>query len=179
MSISGVRGFSLRGRGGRMSRSSSAAASFARGENEGRSRADRARSGFCSRRGSKRTPDVRGQPGACGANPALEELFYFGPHPGNFAFESATRTWSRNTRSDSICRCAGASRASGEVTYFRNDIRFVFRSPLSVKELEAPPGVRGEFPARSSTSRKPRNSDHRKRRRRQRSPGFEAHGDFG
>ena len=44
-------------------------------------------------------------------SPALEELFYFGAHPGNFAFEVGNPDLDPSTRSASTCRCAGARRA--------------------------------------------------------------------
>ena len=71
-------------------------------------------------------------------NPALEELFYFGAHPGNFAFEVGNPGLSPEHAMgfDLSARWRG-TRASGEVTVFRNDIRdFVFRSPISLEELE-------------------------------------------
>ena len=53
-------------------------------------------------------------------NPALEELYFHGPHAGNYAVRERRRgSRMRSTRSASTCRSAGAgSRASGEVTYF-------------------------------------------------------------
>jgi iron complex outermembrane receptor protein len=71
-------------------------------------------------------------------NPALEELFYFGPHPGNFAFEIGNPDLvpEHAIGFDLSMRWRHA-RASGEVTYFRNDIRnFVFRRPISFEDLE-------------------------------------------
>jgi iron complex outermembrane receptor protein len=70
--------------------------------------------------------------------PALEELFYFGPHPGNFAFEvgNPDLTPEHALGFDVSMRWRHA-RASGEITYFRNDISdFVFRNPISFEELE-------------------------------------------
>jgi iron complex outermembrane receptor protein len=70
-------------------------------------------------------------------NPALEELFYFGPHPGNFAFEVGNPDLEPEHALgfDLSARWRGA-RASGEVTYFRNDIQnFVFRRPLTEAQL--------------------------------------------
>ena len=70
--------------------------------------------------------------------PALEELFYFGPHPGNFAFEvgNPDLTPEHAFGFDLSMRWRHA-RASGEVTYFRNDISdFVFRRPISFRELQ-------------------------------------------
>jgi iron complex outermembrane receptor protein len=70
--------------------------------------------------------------------PALEELFYFGPHPGNFAFEigNPDLTPEHALGFDVSMRWRHA-RASGEITYFRNDISdFVFRRPISLEDLE-------------------------------------------
>ncbi len=71
-------------------------------------------------------------------NPALEELFYFGPHPGNFAFEIGNPDLEpEHAVGFDLSMRWRHSRASGEITYFRNDIQdFVFRSPLSVEDLE-------------------------------------------
>ena len=70
-------------------------------------------------------------------NPALEELFYLGPHPGNFAFEVGNPSLrpEHALGFDLSMRWRGA-RASGEVTYFRNDIQdFIFRSPLTPEQF--------------------------------------------
>jgi len=116
-------------------------------------------------------------------NPALEELFYFGPHPGNFAFEVGNPDLEPEHALgfDLSARWRGA-RASGEVTYFRNDIQnFVFRSPLSqaqltrrLREFEArfqerdlDIGAAEEFPIIENVS-----ADSVLQ-------GIEAHGDFG
>jgi iron complex outermembrane receptor protein len=72
-------------------------------------------------------------------NPALEELFYFGPHPGNFAFEVGNPGLrpERALGFDLSTRWRGAN-ASGEITYFRNSIDdFVFRRPVTLDALEA------------------------------------------
>ena len=72
-------------------------------------------------------------------NPALEELFYFGAHPGNFAFEIGNTDLSPEHAFgfDLSLRWRGP-RASGEVTYFRNDIRdYIFTAPLSEEDFEA------------------------------------------
>ncbi|HLG60177.1 MAG TPA: TonB-dependent receptor [Vicinamibacterales bacterium] len=65
--------------------------------------------------------------------PSLEELFYFGPHPGNFAFEIGDPNLGpENALGFDVALRWRSSRASGDVTYFRNDIdRFVFRAPLT------------------------------------------------
>ncbi len=70
--------------------------------------------------------------------PALEELFFFGLHPGNFAVEVGNP----NLKAE---RALGADlslrwrtpRASGEVTYFRNDINdYIFRRQMDHEEFE-------------------------------------------
>jgi iron complex outermembrane recepter protein len=68
-------------------------------------------------------------------NPALEELFYFGAHPGNFAFEIGNPGLrpEHAVGVDLALRWRGP-RASGEVAYFRNDINgYLFRSPLTAE----------------------------------------------
>jgi len=70
-------------------------------------------------------------------NPALEELYFFGIHPGNFAFEIG------NPELDSeIALGLDASvrwrhrRFSGELSYFYNRINdYIFRDPLSEEEF--------------------------------------------
>jgi iron complex outermembrane receptor protein len=79
--------------------------------------------------------------------PALEELFYFGDHPGNFAFEIGNPDLrpEHAIGTDVSLRWRGA-RASGEIGYFRNSINdFVFRAPLTVAQIRA---RRREFAAR-------------------------------
>jgi len=71
--------------------------------------------------------------------PALEELFYFGTHAGNFAFEAGNPELrpEHALGFDAALRWRGP-RVSGEVTYFRNDVRdFVFRRLLSPEEFTA------------------------------------------
>lgn len=72
-------------------------------------------------------------------NPALEELFFYGEHHGNFAIELGNP----NLKSehalgfDLSLRWRG-SRASGEVTYFRNAIDdFIYRELLTHDDFEA------------------------------------------
>jgi iron complex outermembrane recepter protein len=93
-------------------------------------------------------------------NPALEELYFFGPHPGNFAFEIGNSGLDSETALgfDASIRWR-ARRASGEVTYFRNSIDdYIFRNPISDEEFDARFGHEahadegeedghGEFPA--------------------------------
>jgi iron complex outermembrane receptor protein len=72
-------------------------------------------------------------------NPALEELFFFGEHHGNFAFEIGNPDLGaeKGFGFDVSLRWR-SSRASGEVTYFRNDIDdYIFRNPIDPEEFEA------------------------------------------
>lgn len=71
--------------------------------------------------------------------PALEELFYFGDHPGNFAFEIGNPDLrpEHAIGTDLSMRWRGP-RASGEIGYFRNSINsYIFRSPVSPAQLSA------------------------------------------
>ena len=82
--------------------------------------------------------------------PALEELFYFGVHPGNFAFEIGNPTIEpEHALGVDLAVRWRSARASGEISYFRNDIRnYLFRRPMTAEEFEerAP-----EFAERFST----------------------------
>ena len=72
-------------------------------------------------------------------SPALEELFFFGPHPGNFAFEVGNPALDPEHALgvDVSLRWRGR-RASGEITYFRNSIRdYIFAAPLADEDFEA------------------------------------------
>ena len=69
--------------------------------------------------------------------PALEELYFFGPHLGNFAFEIGNPDLEpeRALGFDLALRARGA-RFEGEVSFFRNDIdNFIFRNPISDEEF--------------------------------------------
>jgi iron complex outermembrane receptor protein len=71
-------------------------------------------------------------------NPALEELYFFGPHPGNLSFEigNPDLTSERALGFDVALR-ARSERVRGEVTVFNNAIKdFIFRNPLSEEEFE-------------------------------------------
>ena len=70
-------------------------------------------------------------------NPALEELYFFGPHPGNFAFEIGNPDLeSEHAFGVDLSLRWRATRASGEITYFRNSIDdFIFRNPISEEEF--------------------------------------------
>jgi iron complex outermembrane receptor protein len=71
-------------------------------------------------------------------HPALEELYFFGPHPGNFAFEIGNPNLdSEAALGFDVSLRWRASRATGEVTYFRNSIdRYIFRNPISEEEFD-------------------------------------------
>jgi iron complex outermembrane recepter protein len=65
-------------------------------------------------------------------NPALEELYFFGEHQGNFAFEIGNPDLeSERALGFDVSYRWRHHRASGEVTYFRNNIdNFIFREPV-------------------------------------------------
>jgi iron complex outermembrane receptor protein len=70
-------------------------------------------------------------------NPALEELYFFGVHPGNFAFEVGNPDLESETALgfDASVRWRHR-RFSGELTYFRNSIdKYIFRNPLTEEEF--------------------------------------------
>jgi iron complex outermembrane receptor protein len=74
--------------------------------------------------------------------PALEELYFFGVHHGNFALEvgNPDLVSEQALGLDLSARWRG-SRASGEVTWFRNDVsNFIFRNLLQEAEFEAREG---------------------------------------
>jgi iron complex outermembrane receptor protein len=71
-------------------------------------------------------------------HPALEELYFFGPHPGNFAFEIGNPDLGseRALGFDASLRWR-MPRGSGEITYFRNSIDdYIFRNPISEEEFD-------------------------------------------
>ncbi|MGE3404840.1 MAG: TonB-dependent receptor, partial [Vicinamibacterales bacterium] len=71
--------------------------------------------------------------------PALEELYFFGLHHGNFALEIGNPNLQSEKALgfDLSARWRGG-RASGEITFFRNDIRnFIYRNLLDHEEFEA------------------------------------------
>jgi iron complex outermembrane receptor protein len=72
-------------------------------------------------------------------NPALEELFYLGPHPGNFAFEIGNPNLDpEHAFGFDVSLRWRTPRASGEITYFRNDISdYLFRAPVTEEEFAA------------------------------------------
>ena len=72
-------------------------------------------------------------------NPALEELFYFGPHPGNFAFEVGNPDLdAEHALGFDLSLRWRSRRVTGEITYFRNDVNdYLFRTPLTEEEFNA------------------------------------------
>lgn len=72
-------------------------------------------------------------------NPALEELYFFGPHPGNLAFEIGNPDLEseRGLGFDVSVR-SRSERFEAEVTVFRNQLtNYVFRNPLTEDEFHA------------------------------------------
>jgi len=72
--------------------------------------------------------------------PALEELYYLGPHPGNLAFEIGNADLDAEHALGLDLSVRGRSgRFEGEVTVFRNDIsNYIFRQPTGEIEEEFP-----------------------------------------
>ena len=72
-------------------------------------------------------------------NPALEELFFFGQHTGNLAFEIGNPSLdSERALGFDVSLRARSKRVQGELTFFRNDMKdFIFRNPLSDQEFAA------------------------------------------
>jgi len=71
-------------------------------------------------------------------NPALEELYYFGPHPGNLAFEIGNPELdSERALGFDVSLRGRAPRFRGEVSFFVNSINeFIFRNPISEREFQ-------------------------------------------
>ncbi len=102
-------------------------------------------------------------------NPALEELYFFGPHPGNFAFEIGNPDLEigKGAGFDVALRWR-ATRISGEFSYFYNRINdYIFRNPISEEEFDERFGHEEER-RRGGARRVP---VHRIRRGRQPAPG--------
>lgn len=70
--------------------------------------------------------------------PALEELYFFGPHPGNLSFEIGNPDLEAEQGLGFDVSLRGrSSRFEAELTFFRNDIKnYVFRNPVSEEEFE-------------------------------------------
>ncbi len=70
-------------------------------------------------------------------NPALEELYFFGPHVGNFAFEIGnSRLGSEDALGLDVSMRWRHRRLSGEISYFYNRIdNYIFRNPMSDEEF--------------------------------------------
>jgi iron complex outermembrane receptor protein len=73
-------------------------------------------------------------------NPALEELYFFGPHAGNFAFEIGNdELEAEKALGLDVSFRWRLSRVNGEVTYFRNSIKnFIYRDPTGEEEDDFP-----------------------------------------
>ncbi|MPZ16742.1 MAG: TonB-dependent receptor [Luteitalea sp.] len=71
-------------------------------------------------------------------NPALEELYFFGAHPGNFSFEIGNDDLESEVAYGlDVAFRWRLSRFSGEVSYFRNSVdNYIFRNPISEEEFE-------------------------------------------
>lgn len=63
--------------------------------------------------------------------PSLEELYYFGPHPGNLSFEIGNdELEAEHALGFDLAVRARGDRFEGEVSFFRNDIsNYIFRRP--------------------------------------------------
>jgi iron complex outermembrane receptor protein len=72
-------------------------------------------------------------------NPALEELYFLGAHPGNFTFEVGNADLqSEVAYGVDLSYRLRTSRISAEVSYFNNTIdNYIFRSPLSEDAFDA------------------------------------------
>jgi len=64
--------------------------------------------------------------------PALEELYFYGPHPGNFAFEIGNpNLGAEHALGVDLSSRWRSARFSAEATYFRNRIDdYIFRNPV-------------------------------------------------
>lgn len=71
-------------------------------------------------------------------NPALEELYFFGPHPGNLTYEIGNPDLKAERANGFDVSLRGrTSRVRSELTVFYNRINdFIFRSPLTDEEFE-------------------------------------------
>jgi iron complex outermembrane receptor protein len=71
-------------------------------------------------------------------NPALEELYFFGAHPGNFSFEIGNADLESEVAYGlDVAFRWRLPRFSGEVSYFRNSVdNYIFRNPISEEEFE-------------------------------------------
>jgi iron complex outermembrane receptor protein len=72
--------------------------------------------------------------------PSLEELYYFGPHPGNLSFEIGNdELEAEHALGFDLALRARGDRFEGEVSFFRNDIsNYIFRQPTGDIEDEFP-----------------------------------------
>jgi iron complex outermembrane receptor protein len=78
-------------------------------------------------------------------------MFFLGVHPGNFAIEIGNPDLApEHALGFDVSLRWRSARASGEVTYFRNDISdYIFRNPLTVEQFEErQPEFAARFPNR-------------------------------
>ena len=70
--------------------------------------------------------------------PSLEELYFFGPHIGNYAFEIGNpNLGAEKALGLDLALRARGDRFEAEVSFFRNDINdFIFRNPIGEGEFE-------------------------------------------
>jgi iron complex outermembrane recepter protein len=71
-------------------------------------------------------------------NPALEELYFFGDHPGNFTFEIGNQDLDSEVAYGlDLSYRVRLPRVSAEFTYFNNRVNnYIFRSPVDEDEFE-------------------------------------------
>ena len=79
-------------------------------------------------------------------NPALEELYFFGEHAGNLAFEIGNDDLDSEVAYGlDVSYRVRLPRLSGEVTYFNNTVQnYIFRNEISEEEFEERYGDRAE-----------------------------------
>ena len=72
--------------------------------------------------------------------PSLEELYYFGPHPGNLSFEIGNdELAAEHALGFDLSLRARGTRFEGEFSFFRNDIsNYIFRQPTGAIEDDFP-----------------------------------------
>jgi iron complex outermembrane receptor protein len=71
-------------------------------------------------------------------NPALEELYFFGPHPGNFTFEIGNADLKSEVAYGlDVSYRLRLPRVSAEFSYFDNVVNdYIFRNPISEEEFD-------------------------------------------
>lgn len=84
-------------------------------------------------------------------NPALEELFFFGTHHGNFSVELGNPDLQSEHALGADLSLRWRGRVSGEITYFRNSIsNFIYRDVIDEEIFEArEDAILARFPGRT------------------------------